>query len=213
MNNIKGSQALVCILAAYLSFLPIAQAQQGNDVISPVIKHEPLAEPLSLGEPLAISATVTDNVGVESVLLFFRTRGRNAYQRTPMRRIGTTNMYMVTLKGVRTPGLEYYVQATDVAGNILLEGYDFAPMFVAVKDPAVPAAEEAPKAPAAAAAKPPPAKTTTASAAAKKKEESGAMKWVWIGLGVLAVGALASGGSSGGGGDSDGDVVITAPAP
>ncbi len=216
MNQSGAQKALVFLLAVYITLLPVAQAQQGKDVTPPVIKHQPLSEALPLGEPLSISSTVTDDVGVGQVLLFYRTKGRSAYQRAPMRRIGTTSIYMVTLRGVREPGLEYYIQATDLTGNILLEGYDFAPLFVAVAEPgAAPAAAETPQAPAAApaAAQAPPASATTAAAAKTTSEGSGATKWLWIGLGVLAVGAVASGGGGGGGGDNTGDVVIRAPAP
>ena len=88
MNRSKASPALVYLLAAYISLLPVVQAQQLTDKTAPTIKHEPLSEPLPLGENLAISATVTDDISVKSVLLFYRTRGRNAYQRVPMQRWG-----------------------------------------------------------------------------------------------------------------------------
>ena len=53
---------------------------------------------------------------------------------------------------------------------------------------------------------------------ASKEEKSGVSKWVWIGLGVVAVGAaLAAGGGGGGGGEqpppSTGTIVINGPAP
>lgn len=187
-----------------LVFSPIVQAQQGDqlalpapDPIAPVVVHEPAAEGTAAGEPLAISATVTDNVGVSTVTLFYRAVGEESYKRVQMRRIGTTDMYMATVAAdeVREPGVEYYIQASDTAGNSLLHGYSFSPLRVGV-----------------AAAMAPVAAAPSATGAQAKKE--GGVNWLWIVLGVGAVAALAaSGGGGGGNGDKTGDVVIGGPLP
>jgi hypothetical protein len=93
------------------------------DAIAPVVQHDPVASEVSAGTPLTISATVTDNVGVAKVTLFFRARGDSDYQRLAMNRIGNTDMFITTLDTdhVREPALEYYIEAADAAGNILRE--------------------------------------------------------------------------------------------
>jgi len=193
-----------------LLFSPIVHAQQGGqlalpapDAIAPVVKHDPPKEQSRAGESLTISATVTDNVGVGSVTLFFRVSGQESYQRVDMRRLGSSDVYTATLEAgeVHEPGIEYYIQASDTAGNTLLHGYSFSPLKVGVAAPAA-----APAATAAAAAEKPPA----GKPALKKSEGP---NWLLIGLGVVAVAALAGGGGGGGGGTDTGSVTIAAPEP
>jgi hypothetical protein len=83
------------------------------DTIPPVITHTPLTSG-SPGLPLTLFADVTDNVGVQSVTLCFRTIGSNAYTARAMIK-NTGNRYAATIEGSRlvSPGVEYYIEATD----------------------------------------------------------------------------------------------------
>ena len=83
------------------------------DTIPPVISHTPItsAPPLM---PLTIYADVTDNVGVQSVTLYYRHIGATTYSNKTMI-LTTGNRYSATLEGalVTSPGVEYYIEAHD----------------------------------------------------------------------------------------------------
>jgi hypothetical protein len=199
---------LLCVGFIYTPILKAAQLSlPSGDLVAPEVSHEVIPGTLEAGSSLQIKATVTDNVGVKSVTLFYRTKGQEEYKRVAMNRIGDTNEYAVTLgkEDLVEPGIEYYIQAMDLAGNSLLHGYSFSPLAVTVVAPATPKAE----APEAVAEE---GQTIREESQAEKKKSK---TWLWIALGALAVGAIAAaaGGGGGDGGDGNGTVVITAPTP
>jgi len=83
------------------------------DTIPPVISHAPVttAPPAT---SLSLSAQVTDNVAVQAVELHFRAIGQVPYVTRPMLRT-TGNTYTATIEGaaMSSPGIEYYLSATD----------------------------------------------------------------------------------------------------
>ncbi|MCF7668505.1 MAG: S8 family serine peptidase [Verrucomicrobia bacterium] len=84
-----------------------------TDTIPPVIQHDPVtsAQP---GLALSLFADVTDNVAVEGATLYVRHVGETNYTEREM--INTTdNRYVATVEGSRmsSPGIEYYLEATD----------------------------------------------------------------------------------------------------
>ena len=119
-----------------------------------------------------------------------------------MQRLGTTDMFVVTLDSdaVREPALEYYIEAADAAANILLAGYAFSPLVVAVSAVGTMASTDQ--------APPPPVQV---------EKPGGANTWLWVlmGVGVAAIAAGASGGGGGGGSSSCGDscIAINGPLP
>jgi hypothetical protein len=187
---------LTYFLSLSLIFTPLLQAEQlalpSADLIAPQVIHETIKEPSTPGINQKITAVVTDNVAVQSVTLFYRSVGNKEYQRKSMSTKGS-DIYSAVIDAdeMRAPGIEYYIQATDAAGNNLLHGYAFSPLLVTVSGTA--AATVAATAPV----------KNEANMAPKKEESSN--KWLWIGLGVLAVGAAA-----GGGGGSDSSTPPTA---
>ena len=200
---------IVVIVSNSLIFLPLINAYAAEslafptgDLIAPEIDSPPITEKLPPGERPTIRATVTDNIGVKNVTIFYRDIGETDFQRKEMERAPGTDDYSATLPAITVPGIEYYIQATDQAGNTLLHGHTFAPLTVNV--PAEAIAQQEPEASA-------PEKEAAATS------EKGISKWVWIGLGVLEVGALASDSGGGGGDDDDGPttgtVTIGGPTP
>lgn len=196
---------LIYILTLSLTYAPILRADQlslpSTDLIAPQVIHDPIKEAMAAGKDKKFSAIVTDNVGVQSVTLFYRTVGAKDYKRKPMIGQGSdTYSATVDASEMQEPGVEYYIQATDQAGNNLLHGYSFSPLIVNVSATAAPktaktvAAKEEPK-----------------DIAYTPKEES-SNKWLWIGLGVLAV-AAAAGGGGGGGGTSGATLTINTTEP
>lgn len=175
------------------------------DITAPEVAHEPVTDPIAIDSTLTLQATVTDNVGVKSVTLFYRVIGDENYQQLNMKKIGWTDTYSSNIENVPTPGIEYFIQAEDLAGNTLLHGYSFSPLVVKAQTPSMP----------------PPAeeivsveKATPEEVTDQPKKTSKTKKWVWIGLGVLAVGAIAAAASGdGNGGDDEGTVVVSSPTP
>ncbi len=208
---------LLALLIGILLPLTAALAQQQDlqlpapDITAPKLVYDPAAEPATAGQPFVISVTATDETGVESVSLFYRRTGEGAFTRLEMDAIGG-DMYMVMVpaEDMREPGIEYYVQAADQAGNTVLRGYSFQPLAVeVVPGPTVEVEPEPIPQPAA----PEPEPTVA-------KADSGAPTWIWVLLGVGAAAALAGGGGggaggggAGGGGGGEVTVPIDAPIP
>ena len=68
------------------------------------------------GEPITISATVTDNAALASVNLFYRERGSTSFTSTPM--VNTTgDTWSAPIPGTSAGGVEYYIEATDDAAQ------------------------------------------------------------------------------------------------
>ncbi|MCP4406926.1 MAG: hypothetical protein GY807_04045, partial [Gammaproteobacteria bacterium] len=111
---------------------------------------------------------------------------------------GGQGIYTTTIpsEDMLAPGIEYYIQAADTAGNTVLRGFDFSPLIILVGSPGLEdAVTEVPP-------------EETAAKPKEEKKKSGAMKWVLIGVGVAALAGLGialGGGGGGGGGDGDGD--------
>jgi len=89
-----------------------SHGQQNPDTTPPTIIHTPVTEGNAY-EDIAITATVTDDRQVESVKLYYKTKGEGSYTTVDM--IGTADEYIYTIsKAVLTvAGIEYYVEATD----------------------------------------------------------------------------------------------------
>jgi hypothetical protein len=178
-----------------------------GDLVAPQVQHDPISEPLNSESILRIKATVTDNVGVNTVLLFYRHAGDSQYQRKPMlREAKGSDLFSVTLghKDLAAPGIEYYIQATDTSGNSVLYGYSFEPIKLSVVSDSGFTADVLD------------GNSQPANDTSKAQKEHGS-KWMWIALGVLAVGAVAAsagGGDGGGGGGGDsGTVTVSGPLP
>jgi hypothetical protein len=206
------------VLCVGFIYTPILQAAQlslpSGDLIAPEISHEALPNSLDAGSSVQIKAKVTDNVGVKSVTLFFRTKGAQEYKRAAMNRLGDTDEFAVTLgkDDLVAPGIDYYIQAMDLAGNSVLQGYSFSPLSVSVVPPTTPKASQGEESVA--------GKTQPSGETIKEEPAGGKKKsktWLWIALGALAVGVVAAAASGGSGGSSSssstGTVVITAPSP
>lgn len=191
------SIVLAVLLSVTPALTPLAQAQSA-DITPPKVLHEPDTSPVPSDQPYVISATVSDESGVGTVTLFFRQVGSSVFNSVSMKASGNNDLYITEINPdeLSPPGLEYYIQAEDAAGNTLLRGFTFEPLILTVTE-GTGASSYA-------------RETTT-----KSERESGlsSNKWLWIGLGVLAVGGLAAAGGGGGGGSSDPTVTIEAPVP
>ena len=211
---------LKALLLAFVSFhavvlAPLAPAfAQDFDISAPEISHKAISSSATGGKALKIRAKITDDVAVSKAKLFYRPLGNPTYTELPMK-AGRRGQYTATIpkKSVIEPGVEYYIQAEDAAGNIAQRGFAFSPLMVTVA-PFLPSLDKEPEVIVEA-----PAQEdivmTTGEAPAKKAWYK--KWWVWTIAGAVVVAAAAGGG--GGGGDDDpaasttGSVSIVGPTP
>ena len=198
-------KSLIVILCQSLVYAPLLRAAQlslpSGDLVAPEISQEQYINTVKKGADHAITVTVTDNVGVKQVTLYYKTIGTEEYKRTTMDSISNTDDYHTTINSdqIKPPGLEYYIQAMDNAGNTVLHGYSFSPLSVTMSNADT-------------------ANVATTDTTPITTEEESSNIWLWVGLGALAVvGLLAAGGSSDDGGGeptaTTGTVSITGPTP
>jgi hypothetical protein len=216
--------ALALSLVALYTFLlaPLAPAwaqtltlPEGADVLAPSIKHDPPSQSALTTAPLTIEAAVTDNVGVQDVTLYYRQIGSSDFTTVTMAlRGGDTYAVTIPPDRVAEPGVEYYIQAADVAGNMALRGFAFDPLVVTVALTVPPPVVTVTPEPLPALDEPPP---SPADALAMRTEPDTGRAWykkwwVWtlVGSAVL-IGAAASGGD--GGGDSAGNTSTGSNPP
>ena len=184
-------KGLIFILCHTLTYAPLLRADQlslpTSDIIAPEITQEQYIDKVAEGANHEITVTATDNVGVSQVTLYYRSIGTEDYKQQSMDNIANTDDYHATVNAdqIKAPGLEYYIQAMDNAGNTLLHGYSFSPLSVktVADDTAVASSNSG-----------------TAYFEAEESSSIWSNKWLWIGLGVVAVGLAAGGGGGGGGG-------------
>lgn len=182
-------QSIVLCVCYSMAFAPLLRAGSlslpSSDLVAPIITQQKYINTVEKNKDHNITVTVKDNVGVKQVILYYRVIGTEAYKTQNMQNISGTDDYSATIKSnkITPPGVEYYVQAMDHAGNTLLHGYSFSPL--SVKTVGVGA--------------------VVASSSNESQEPSEddddslfSNKWFWIVLGAVVVGAAAGGGGGGG---------------
>ena len=105
------------------------------DNIFPVLKHTPV-ENAKAGAQITISATATDNIGVESVKLYYRKAGTESF--TEKKMTGSNNLYVAVIPAsiITAEGVEYYVTASDADGNVSYSGTAQLPNVIKVNSEA-----------------------------------------------------------------------------
>ncbi len=192
---------LSVILSSSPGLMPLAHAQSNaEDITPPTVLHEPSNERFMSNQTHVMSATVNDANGVARVMLFYRTVGKSVFKSVELEPSGNSGLYLVELSAadLEPPGLEYYLEAEDTAGNTLLRGFSFDPLVLNVIPGTVRGNDLA-----------------SQSAEDVKKSSTLSNKWLWIGLGALAVGGLAAAGGGGGSSSSSSgdEVTFSAPIP
>ena len=86
------------------------------DTLAPSIIHIPVTT-AATGSKVGISATVTDNVQVTQVTLFYRTTGTETWSSMEMTPSNSKYSAFLPADTVTTAGLEYYIMATDGNSN------------------------------------------------------------------------------------------------
>jgi len=103
------------------------------DNIAPVLNHSPIAS-AKAGNQITVSATATDNIGVESVTLYYRKGGDSTYKSKEMTLSATANLYVSVIPAeyASAAGVEYYVIVKDADGNIDRSGSEQIPNIISV---------------------------------------------------------------------------------
>ena len=102
-----------------------------KDTMAPNIYHTPVRTAYT-GSKLIITATVTDNLGLSSVKLYYRTVGTDDWSVTEM--VAVNNKYngIIPADKLSLDGLEYYIEAFDGV-NYTYNGSAASPYAVTVK--------------------------------------------------------------------------------
>ena len=82
------------------------------DTMAPDIYHTPVRSAFE-GNNLVISATISDNVKIESATLYYRVKGTEKWNKTAMAASNDKYFAVISAEYVTTEGLEYYISATD----------------------------------------------------------------------------------------------------
>ncbi len=105
---------------------------QAYDTMAPNIYHSPVVHAFT-GSKLMISATVTDNVAVDTVTLYYRTKGETEWKSKQMLSINDKYAAAIAAAEVTTKGIEYYIEAGDGQGNKICKGSPENPYEVTVQ--------------------------------------------------------------------------------
>jgi len=178
-------------LSTSVSQLVHAQSSAA-DFETPIIEHEESSGG-QLGGFETFNANVVDNEELASVKLFYRYSGEKEFTGVEMAPVATSSNYFTSIdsSGAKAAAgaegieaIEYYIRAEDAAGNLVLKGFAFEPLKRTFGRPA--------------AAQQNLAQTNEPQLAPKKR-----LNWLYVGLGVLALGAIAGAAGSSGGNDPE----------
>jgi hypothetical protein len=181
--------AVLYLVAQLTMAMPSNSWAQNLDTDPPVIDFNPVDKGI-VGESQVFTAAVTDDNGVRSVVLHYRLDGESLYQDRKMELLGNSGIYTTTVateENVKT--IQYYIEATDLAGNRTLQGFAFDPVE----------RQLAPR----------PAPIIATPVAEADTGMSTREKVLYGVLGLVIVGALASAAGGGGGGGSEPQVDVT----
>jgi hypothetical protein len=103
-----------------------------KDTIVPNVYHTPVNQGY-LNNNLVISCTASDNVAIAKVMLYYRTKGAEAWKSLQM--LKQNDKYSGTIFGneISLEGLEYYIIAYD-SQNAINKGTEENPYSVIIKD-------------------------------------------------------------------------------
>lgn len=140
----RGILSVISYLVSAITLLsalttPAALAQTGSsgsglDYRAPEI--EILTTPEGkVGQYHTVAATIVDDVGLKSVLLHYRYGRAGEFKKQLLKPVSGTSYYSTRLRleDNEDGTLEYYLQAEDHAGNVVLKGYAFDPLVVKIR--------------------------------------------------------------------------------
>ncbi|MBQ6823652.1 MAG: S8 family serine peptidase [Clostridia bacterium] len=103
------------------------------DNIKPTMTHTRVTE-ANYGEAISFTATVTDNIGVEYVNIYYRAKGESDWKTLKLSKTEGNNYYgVIAANDVSADGMEYYIEASDGTTTVR-DGSDVWPLQIAVDD-------------------------------------------------------------------------------
>lgn len=97
--------------------LPDDSNADEEDLECPNIEHIPVTSPQTIGQPVEVSATVTDDSGVSSVLLYYKIETAIVWNdREPDPELSSGSVYTFVIPGTKVGGaggMHYYIWAQD----------------------------------------------------------------------------------------------------
>lgn len=121
--------AFSAVLILWVACTPsVVSAQQIRDREAPVIEYSS-ASTYSPSARQVFSITVTDNIQIDKVILYYRFKGQNTYLQKTMVAL-SNNVYAATVgtSPDSTLSIEYFIRASDSAGLHANLGYAYQPM-------------------------------------------------------------------------------------
>ena len=109
----------VCILGLESAYSEEISAAPTGGLYAPQITHTPMTT-ASKGQPLTVTADLTDNSSVASATLYYRKGGASQYSNLNMSP-GSTYQATIPSSSVTEKGLEYYITAVDDSGHVSTE--------------------------------------------------------------------------------------------
>lgn len=223
VHLLRRTRIAASLLSGLIATSLFAQAAYAIDFIAPQIEHKLTTEAVPKGDDHLVTARVTDDTGVDKVIVHYRERGTRDFNPIEMHNLDGSAHYEALIIGqnIHTEGIEYFFEATDSSGNTLeMYGSDGEPFSVAVIDQTTSvnsisiAASEGTRGGSA-------RSNTSSQSVLPIKKKSNSKTWLWVGLGVLAAAVVAgaAGGSSdstpsgGSPADNTGDLDIATPVP
>ncbi|MBI3358103.1 MAG: hypothetical protein HY037_00695 [Nitrospirae bacterium] len=205
----------------FLIFSSAPVFSQPIDIESPQINPIRLND-IAVGKEILVTATVTDNVEIKEVALYYKTIGASGYSKIMMSH-KEGDLYTAIIPGAQLPGIiDYYFEATDTSDNVIQAGDPSFPLFVKVEAEITPPPPTPVQVPVmnpevfvldSAPSEIPPTLTSPIIDTKKPKAKQGISKWKWV-VGVVVVAVIAALSSGKGGGDNtDGNTTITITGP
>ena len=94
---------------------------EGEDLECPDIEHIPVTSPQIIGQPVNVSATVTDDTGVQSVILYYKIETQIVWNQIPLDNGGSGSVYDEDIPGKDVSGaggMHYYIWAQDTSPKL-----------------------------------------------------------------------------------------------
>jgi hypothetical protein len=191
------TSAKILVPLAYLTSTQIHA--QALDTVPPVIGEDTISEARK-GDSQVFSVSATDNEGIASIDIYYRTLPEADFITASMTRVGSSDLYSFTVPAATIPEtvevIQYYIVARDDSGNRTLHGFSFSPRERKLLDMPAPIAGSTP------------VEEEQQSSPNLLSSLSTTQKVVYGGLAVIFVGALAAAASDGGGGGNETEATV-----
>jgi len=86
-----------------------------------------------MGESLVLNATITDNLGVQTAKVYYRTKGATSWKTSVMNKFNDKYSAIIPVSDITMNGLEYYFEAFDGV-NYTYKGSKTSPYQINVRE-------------------------------------------------------------------------------